>query len=94
MEWPDGDWLWMQSASYCSQSQNVSSPALECNWNLNQDYDNTRTPIPIPASYSKTNTYLCDNNLHNLEWPESGVSQNRYICACGQALSPNTNCTG
>jgi hypothetical protein len=94
MEWPDGDWYWVQQQSYCT---GPSLDSQNCTWNLAQGWQNTATPVPIPGApitYSYTNTYTCDNQLHELPWPDfrKGFTPNRYICACGQALSNTTNC--
>ncbi|UZJ51469.1 hypothetical protein CBS101457_000789 [Exobasidium rhododendri] len=98
MEWPEGDWFWVQPASYCSGASSTSS-SQNCTWDLGQGWHNTKTPVPIPDApylYPYTNTYICDNQHHDLDWPDyrKGFKPNHYICACGQALSNTTNCTG
>jgi hypothetical protein len=84
MEWVDGNYLWVQPASSCTQNK-------ECTWDLAQGLAPVLDDILVPfPSNVTTATYTCDNQIHDLGFMESGtvLNLNRYVCTCDAAIAP------
>lgn len=75
----DGNWLFTLPNQCTGQS---------CSWNV------YGAPFfrDMPATLNAPTTYVCDNQFHNLTWPDPSPNpyhpnQNRYSCACGEPLN-------